>query len=163
QMKYGAEALQRRQPDGFERRKRRRIEQTRSGRAKKSDDERAHQSFDHQAQVRVARIKIDGVPDKQWPESNANRAKQQTKGKENPKRFARGQRKKTLRLHVNPRTDNYSSRQKWTIQPPPSCRSTCDRKPSLLSLSINGDGRNGAITERPSSSPRVSIRSRMVE
>ena len=71
-MQSGAEDLQRNKAESFSGRERPRVEQSRTGSAEKSDDERAHQSFDHQTQVGVARIKVDRVPDKQRPERDAD-------------------------------------------------------------------------------------------
>ena len=96
QMHSGVENLQHNKAESFSGCKRPRVKQSRPGRAKKPDDKRTHQSFDHQTEVRVARIKVDRVPDKQRPERNADRTEQQTDRKENSKRFYRCKLEKIL-------------------------------------------------------------------
>jgi hypothetical protein len=49
--------------------------------------------------MRVSRIKIDRVPDKQRPERDANCPEQQTEWKENPKWLRETEREKFIRLH----------------------------------------------------------------
>src|SRR5215831_3185935 len=90
----------------FARRERARIEQTWSGRSEESDDERTHQPLDHQAQVRVARIEVDRVPDKQRPEHDTDRTKQQADWKKNPERFAGRQLEKILPDRDRHKIDN---------------------------------------------------------
>jgi hypothetical protein len=49
--------------------------------------------------MRVCRIKLDCVPDKQRPERDANCPEQQTEWKENPKWLRETEREKFIRLH----------------------------------------------------------------
>src|SRR5262249_35234635 len=83
--------------------------------------------------------------------------------KKNPERFAGRQLEKILPDRDRHKIDNHSSRQKCTIQPPPTSRSTRDLKPSLPSFSISGDGKKGAITDKPSFLLSASMHSRILE
>src|ERR1041384_1658244 len=61
--------------------------ESRSGRSKKPENERAHQPFDHQPCVRNVRISDASIEIKQRPKRHANHTESCAGGKENPKRF----------------------------------------------------------------------------
>jgi phosphomannomutase len=50
-------------------------------------------------EVSLSRIKINCMPDKQWPQGNPNCPEQQTEWKENPKWLRETEREKFIRLH----------------------------------------------------------------
>ena len=79
--------------------------------------------------MRLRGIKLDRVPYEQRPQRHANRAKQQSERKENPKRLRKPNRRRFPRIDCGSGasvSNSYFSRQKWTVQPPPIWRSTRD-------------------------------------
>ena len=79
--------LEKQERESFSDAKRRCIEQTGAGRAEKSDNERPHQTFNHESDMDGRGIKLKRVPDVERPERYAHRAQKQAKREKDPEGF----------------------------------------------------------------------------